>query len=561
MALFLVLEDFSDGSATLSAGSVIDSTAFDLARLQASGLAALSFNPSTMEASRLAFLAARGSRVVEPDTSGDLMALLIASGAVPTGVASVGASSPLVSSGGPNPVLSIAPGTTAGDVVKWNGLVWTTGTTDVGITELTGDVTAGPGNGVQNASVVALQGTPVSAVAPSVDGQVLTWNGAEWVAGTQAAGGSGGGGVVYYLNAGTAAAAPTIGLPGTPKELGVVAEVPLSTITSGTLPNDGSWILVAGFVTNPATPGTVVIPAGLWDFNVWATSSSNQVNATRFRVKVYTYDGAVAPTLIATGTSTPLFDPTQTVQYACSVLLPQTAILATDRVYIEIEAQASVGGHTITVSFGDNAPTHVHTTLSSVTGTGLVHVINGVIQSPATPVDFGAGPTEITGTLPIGNGGTGLATTPADGQLLIGRTATTDYALATLTAGSGISITNGAGSITVASTGGGAIQISLLGEVTGNTPAVLGAFYLSSATTFAATSRVLAGVVGAGTTTVRLVEQATSTVVATWTTAAAIGDVTLGAPTALLAAGWYAFDLAGSGAGTVTRCYGAFLEV
>jgi hypothetical protein len=44
---------------------------------------------------------------------------------------------------------------------------------------------------------------------------------------------------------------------------------------------------------------------------------------------------------------------------------------------------------------------------------------------------------------------------PTDGQVLIGDTALGNFAKATLTAGSGISITNGAGSITIAATGGG----------------------------------------------------------------------------------------------------------
>lgn len=59
--------------------------------------------------------------------------------------------------------------------------------------------------------------------------------------------------------------------------------------------------------------------------------------------------------------------------------------------------------------------------------------------------------THVTGTLAIGNGGTGLATTPTNGQLLIGNGS--GYTLATLTQGSNISITNGSGSITIAVTG------------------------------------------------------------------------------------------------------------
>jgi hypothetical protein len=58
------------------------------------------------------------------------------------------------------------------------------------------------------------------------------------------------------------------------------------------------------------------------------------------------------------------------------------------------------------------------------------------------------------GTLPEGRGGTG-ETTYTNGQLLIGSTPDGGLTKATLTAGTGITITNGAGSITVAASGAG----------------------------------------------------------------------------------------------------------
>lgn len=61
--------------------------------------------------------------------------------------------------------------------------------------------------------------------------------------------------------------------------------------------------------------------------------------------------------------------------------------------------------------------------------------------------------TGVTGTLPVANGGTGLSSTPANGVLDIGNG--TGFTRTTLTAGSGVTITNGAGSITVAATGSG----------------------------------------------------------------------------------------------------------
>ena len=57
----------------------------------------------------------------------------------------------------------------------------------------------------------------------------------------------------------------------------------------------------------------------------------------------------------------------------------------------------------------------------------------------------------ITGVAAVANGGTSLNTSPSNGQLLIGNG--TGYNLATLTAGTGISVTNSAGGISIAATG------------------------------------------------------------------------------------------------------------
>jgi hypothetical protein len=62
--------------------------------------------------------------------------------------------------------------------------------------------------------------------------------------------------------------------------------------------------------------------------------------------------------------------------------------------------------------------------------------------------------TAVTGTLPVANGGTNQ-TTYTDGQLLIGNTTGNTLTKATLTAGSGVTITNGSGAITIAAAGGG----------------------------------------------------------------------------------------------------------
>lgn len=61
--------------------------------------------------------------------------------------------------------------------------------------------------------------------------------------------------------------------------------------------------------------------------------------------------------------------------------------------------------------------------------------------------------TTLANALPVGSGGLGITTTPTNGQIPIGNGTT--YTAATLTAGSGVSITNASGSVTIASSGGG----------------------------------------------------------------------------------------------------------
>jgi hypothetical protein len=68
--------------------------------------------------------------------------------------------------------------------------------------------------------------------------------------------------------------------------------------------------------------------------------------------------------------------------------------------------------------------------------------------------------TDVTGVLPVVNGGTGQSTY-TDGQLLIGNTTGSTLTKNALTAGANISITNGNGTITIAATGVGS------GNVTG----------------------------------------------------------------------------------------------
>ena len=95
------------------------------------------------------------------------------------------------------------------------------------------------------------------------------------------------------------------------------------------------------------------------------------------------------------------------------------------------------------------------------TNTGNVLITNGVNTAPS----WGKAnlTTAVTGTLPVTNGGTGLATAPSANAVLIGNG--TAFTLSNLTAGANITITNAGGALTIASSGGGG---SGGGNVTGS---------------------------------------------------------------------------------------------
>ena len=85
-----------------------------------------------------------------------------------------------------------------------------------------------------------------------------------------------------------------------------------------------------------------------------------------------------------------------------------------------------------------------------------------------------SGTITLAGTLAVANGGTGQ-TTYTDGQLMIGNSTGNTLTKSTLTAGSGVTITNGSGSITISATGSGGTVTSVtasspLASSGGNTP-------------------------------------------------------------------------------------------
>jgi hypothetical protein len=123
-----------------------------------------------------------------------------------------------------------------------------------------------------------------------------------------------------------------------------------------------------------------------------------------------------------------------------------------------------------TITFGTTNITFAEISSAQIYSAGTGLTLTGTVFSLTTPVATTLGGTGLTtfgatnralfssgtntltaGTLPTAAGGTGQ-TTYTDGQLLIGKTSDGSLAKATITASTGISVTNGDGSITIANT-------------------------------------------------------------------------------------------------------------
>ena len=104
---------------------------------------------------------------------------------------------------------------------------------------------------------------------------------------------------------------------------------------------------IAQFITDANDPNSLLIPAGNWNFETYLSASSGGGSPT-FYVELYKYNGT-AFTLIASNSATPelIAFGTNIAPYFSSLAVPETVLLATDRLAIRIYVTHS--GRTITL--------------------------------------------------------------------------------------------------------------------------------------------------------------------------------------------------------------------
>jgi len=238
-----------------------------------------------------------------------------------------------------------------------------------------------------------LQGYKVDLSATPAAGQVLEWNGTSWAAGTIPAGGNGGGGLVYYFDfANRSGIAPTGGLPTTGDHalslLGIEYSVGSGQATSNELDPRFVERLLCSFVTASGNPQVTNIPAGLWDFNIWASVDSASAIQCSIRAVVNIYNPTNSTYRYLASTDDVYLYETDTIaQYILNATVPQTGIANNERIYIQFFGKKyTTNNRRITLYFDSYRPSHVHTTIPSVAGNGVVKVVNGVFQSPATGI-------------------------------------------------------------------------------------------------------------------------------------------------------------------------------
>lgn len=315
--------------------------------------------------------------------------------------------------------------TTAGNCAGVGGGVTTPGGTSGKVAKFTASGTIGDSIISDNGTTVTVAGalsvntiTPTSALTVGATGQNLTLQGATVSLSSTASGTTNS--LVFATPSGSG---KTITIPNATGTVAVSASGPLSMDSAGNL----------------------TCPTCLTSGGSGGTSGVSSVNGL---TGALTLQGTSASSITNGGTTITINDASSTVKGLAS--FNATNLTVTSGAVNTVQDIAV----TSTPTFGGLNLTAALTVTNG--GTGATTAAGARTNLSAAKSGANSDITSLSGlttALSIAQGGTGIVTTPSNGQLLIGNGS--GYSLNTLSAGSGISITNGAGSITISAPGAG----------------------------------------------------------------------------------------------------------
>jgi hypothetical protein len=154
---------------------------------------------------------------------------------------------------------------------------------------------------------------------------------------------------------------------------------------------------IQSFITDAGVPNQLEIPAGNWNFETYFSASSGG-GSPSFYVELYKWDGTTL-SLIASSSATPenITGGTSIDLYVSALAVPQTTLLATDRLALRIYVTHS--GRTITLHTENSHLCQIITTFS--TGLTALNGLTAQVQNLAvgtTGTDFAINSTTATHT-------------------------------------------------------------------------------------------------------------------------------------------------------------------
>mgnify|MGYP000635620822 CR=1 FL=1 len=183
--------------------------------------------------------------------------------------------------------------------------------------------------------------------------------------------GGGGSSVSYYLNGGTSQG--TIGGT-TYYEMSKIANTGAGVDFSKT--GDG---FITAFLTDAGDPALLQIPAGNWNYQIYASMSANGGTPEMY-AELYVYDGTTF-TLLSTSAHEILYDGVNLNLYTFAMAVPETVLTVTDRIAIKLYATNS-GGKTTTIHTQNGHLCQVITTFT--TGLTALNGLTSQVQYFAT---------------------------------------------------------------------------------------------------------------------------------------------------------------------------------